>query len=91
MYRSTVVVSPTGTPKENGAALLTAVATAGGGGLGSPFVLVKIEPGLYDIGESTLVARPNMSLEGSGRNLTIVLCHGGLRGGAPQHHLRGPD
>jgi hypothetical protein len=35
--------------------------------------LLKIEPGTYDLGGSTIAACPNVDIEGSGQDLTILV------------------
>ncbi len=66
-YVRTVVVGPVGvgTPTANGTALLAALAgitTA----TATEHWLLKIEPGLYDVGTSSLVMKPFVDVEGSG-------------------------
>jgi hypothetical protein len=65
----TVIVRPLGTPVQNGTALLGALAgitTAAGG---NPWLL-KLEPGNYDLGATSLVMKPFVDIEGSGENVT---------------------
>ncbi len=69
-FQSTVVVSPVGTPADNGTALLAAV-----GGIAASAanpVLLKIEPGIYDVGSSTVQTQEFLDVEGSGRNVTVI-------------------
>ena len=73
-YVRTVVVGPVGTDLENGAALRDAVAaidTAKGA------YLVRLEPGTYDVGSSTLVLPTGVNLEGAGREATKIVRAGG--------------
>jgi hypothetical protein len=70
-FKSTIVVSPVGTYAENGAALLAAVDGIGGR-TAETAMLVKIEPGFYDIGATTLSPPTYVALEGSGELTTII-------------------
>jgi hypothetical protein len=71
-FVSTVWVSPVGTATDNGAALLAALAGITDASASKPYTL-KLEAGTYDIGASTLSAKPFVDIEGSGRlNTTIV-------------------
>lgn len=77
-YVRTVVVSPVpGDDAASGQALLDAVAGISDNGAANPYV-VKIEPGVYDIGSTQLSMKPFVDIEGSGQNATyIVSSHGG--------------
>jgi hypothetical protein len=70
-FKSTIVVSPVGTYAENGAALLAAVNGIGGRTVETA-MLVKIEPGFYDIGATTLLPPQYVALEGSGELTTLI-------------------
>jgi hypothetical protein len=50
-YKRTVLVSPVGTPQQNGTALRNALASITGASATNPYLL-KIEPGIYDLGGS---------------------------------------
>lgn len=67
----TVVVSPVGTPEQNGSALRTALAGIRGASATTPYLL-KIEPGVYDLGASTLMLKSWVDVEGSGKGATIL-------------------
>ncbi|WP_239470590.1 hypothetical protein [Archangium violaceum] len=67
-YVRTKVVSPAGTALESGNALRTAIAGITDG----QSWRVKVEPGLYDLGASPLMLKPNIHLEGSGRGFTLL-------------------
>ncbi len=70
----TVLVSPVpGEPLASGQALLAAVAGIPNPGAADPW-LVKIEPGIYDLGDDSLTMRRFVDLEGSGA--TIIRGHG---------------
>ncbi len=68
---STYVVGPVGTATENGTALLAAAAALPAASESQP-LLLKVEPGVYDLGESTLNLPTWVSLEGSGKEHTTV-------------------
>lgn len=65
-----VIVSPVGSVAENGAALLNAIAgispTAD-----EPYML-KIEPGVYDVGSNQVSTKEYLDIEGSGQTLTRI-------------------
>lgn len=69
-YASTVLVSPVGSPLENGAALLSAL--AGITASASTPALLKIEPGIYDLAASSLNMKPYVDVEGAGENVTTL-------------------
>lgn len=73
-YVRTVVVSPVpGDPLASGQALVAAVAGIPNPGAADPW-LVKIEPGIYDLGDGSLTMRRFVDIEGSGA--TIIRGHG---------------
>lgn len=72
----TVLVSPVpGDPVASGTALRNALA-----GISSPSAtnrwLLKIEPGIYDVGGTSLVMRPYVDVEGSGIDATTIRGNG---------------
>ncbi|MFP6584997.1 MAG: hypothetical protein VCD00_20865, partial [Candidatus Hydrogenedentota bacterium] len=67
----TVVVSPEGTDAENGTALIAALAGITDAGAGKPYLL-KIEPGLYDLGSAKLAMKEYVDIEGSGQGMTQI-------------------
>lgn len=75
IYRRTVVVSPVGTAAENGTALLNALADITSASVNNPYLL-KIEPGIYDLGTSSLQMKEGVDVEGSGEKTTIVTASG---------------
>lgn len=78
-YVRTVVVSPvTGDPIASGTALLNALAGISGSSASKPFLL-KIEPGVYDIGASVFAMKVFVDVEGSGENVTFIVA---ARGGS---------
>lgn len=74
----TVVVSPSGsTPGANGALLLAAVAGIGTPAAGNPY-LVWVEPGVYDLGTTTLNVPSHVDVQGSGADVTTIEGEGPL-------------
>src|SRR5690348_11115783 len=73
IFTRTVVVSPNGTPVQNGLALLSAMNTISNSNpsVSNPWLL-KLEPGQYDLGNQTLTLQPYVDLEGSGEGTTII-------------------
>ncbi|MEM7225610.1 MAG: hypothetical protein AAF495_21710 [Pseudomonadota bacterium] len=69
-FRSTVVVGPSGVPADDGAALIEAL--AGITASAEAPVLLKIEPGRYDLGGVSLVMKPFVDVEGSGPAVTLL-------------------
>jgi hypothetical protein len=70
--QSTVVVSPIGTASENGTALLDALDGITTNSAATPFLL-KLEPGVYDLGTSSLVMKAFVDIEGSGQGVTRIV------------------
>jgi hypothetical protein len=70
-----VIVSPKpgDTPQNNGTALLNNLADIPADAL-NPY-LIKLAPGIYDIGTSSLQMKPYVDVEGSGENTTIITGH----------------
>ncbi len=62
----TYVVGPSGTAAQNGAALLAALASIPTPSSQEEAALLKIEPGLYDLGSANLLMKPWVDVEGSG-------------------------
>lgn len=71
-YLRTVVVSPVaGDPVASGDALLAALDGIPSPSASDPWLL-KIEPGIYDVGTQTLQMRPFVDIEGSGPQVTTI-------------------
>lgn len=71
-YVRTVVVSPTpGSPTTSGQTLLQALASISGASSTDRW-LVKVEPGVYDVGTSYLQMKAWVDLEGSGMEKTVI-------------------
>jgi hypothetical protein len=71
-YKRTVVVSPVGTDTENGTALLNALSGITDASATKPYLL-KIEPGVYDLGSSgSLAMKEHVDIEGSGELTTVI-------------------
>jgi len=67
--KRTLLVSPQGTPTESGIALLSAVAGITDATESNPYLIV-IEPGIYDLGGSSLQMKQYVDIQGSGENVT---------------------
>jgi len=65
----TIVVSPVGTAAQNGAALLAALNALTDASCDKAYLL-RIEPGIYDVGTSPLVMKPCVGIEGGGELVT---------------------
>lgn len=78
IYRRTVVVKPVGTPVENGVALRAALAAVVDAAETNPYLL-KIEPGLYNLGTNRLEMKEYVDIEGSGVETTEILSRGSAR------------
>jgi hypothetical protein len=80
-FVTTIIVSPKATAAESGTALLAAMASI----TDSRAYLIKIEPGLFDIGTgNTLTSKPNVDIEGSGPEVTTIT---GSNSGAGPHPI----
>jgi len=72
----TVVVSPVpGNPMASGTALLNALAGITTASATNPWLL-KIEPGIYDLGTGALTMKPFVDVEGSGQDVTTITAAG---------------
>jgi hypothetical protein len=71
-YKRTILVSPVGSSTDNGNALRGALASITGATATDPY-LIKIEPGAYDIGVTSLEMKSNVDLEGSGVDITRIV------------------
>jgi hypothetical protein len=80
VYARTVIVSPVGTPLENGGALLTALEGIADAAEGNPYLL-KIEPGRYDLGSQSLTMQEWVDVEGSGEVVTTITASGSSSSG----------
>ncbi|MGH2684377.1 MAG: hypothetical protein ACRDJP_02805 [Actinomycetota bacterium] len=65
-YTRTIVVNPGTDATANGQALRNALASITTASITNPF-LVKLEPGVYDVGTTPLQTTPFVDIEGSGR------------------------
>jgi hypothetical protein len=70
-FVTTVLVSPNGTASESGTALVAALAGITDAAASKPYLL-KLEPGIYDVGATPLVAKDFVDIEGSGRDVTTI-------------------
>lgn len=73
IFSRTVIISPVGTPTQNGAALLSArdIISNSNPSSSNPWLL-KLEPGNYDLSNQSLTLLPYVDLEGSGENITVI-------------------
>jgi hypothetical protein len=71
----TVLVSPQSTQAASGTALRSALASITTASATNRW-LVKIEPGIYDVGNTTLAVPDFVDVEGSGMSSTQILGHG---------------
>jgi hypothetical protein len=76
-YARTVVVRPKATPAASGNALKAAVAGITSAAADKQY-LVKVEPGLYDLGTSKLQMKAFVDIEGSGMGTTTITRSGGV-------------
>lgn len=88
LFKRTLLVSPVGDgadPALNGDELLAAAAfldtVSPPPGLANRWLL-KIEPGIYDLGDGTLLVRPWIDVEGSGPTVTLIRGDGGSTAGS---------
>lgn len=70
-----VVVSPVGSATDNGNALLAALAAITTSSCSNPFLL-KLEPGVYDLGSNHLTLKECIDVEGSGEQTTTIQASG---------------
>ncbi len=71
LYARTVLVSPVGTAQQNGTALLAAMAGITTASATNPWLL-NIEPGVYDVGTTSLALQSYVDIEGSGEDTTTI-------------------
>jgi hypothetical protein len=86
--RQTVVVAPIGTAQENGTALSNALGGITDASEAKPYLL-KLEPGVYDLGTGTLNMKPFVDVEGAGQNVTKITSSGPA--GADHNTLTGAN
>lgn len=80
----TVVVSPGTNPVASGTALRTAMDGISDAGGSNPSLL-KIEPGIYDLGTDTLIMKPYVDVEGSGQGVTVLIASGSYGVNGAEH------
>jgi hypothetical protein len=71
-YLGVTYVGPVGDALTNGTALLAAMAAVPTPTGRDEAWLLRIEPGLYDLGGATLEMKPWVDVEGGGQNITVV-------------------
>lgn len=74
-YVRTIVASPSGSETDSGTALLAALAGITDASDSKPYLL-KIEPGVYDIGSGSLAMKKYVDIEGSGEAVTRIKSSG---------------
>jgi hypothetical protein len=72
LFASTIWISPTGDQSADGAALISAITTAGATATSAQRVLVRLEPGTYDLGTTRITVPANVDLQGSGEGSIIL-------------------
>ena len=76
VYLRTIIVHPVpGNTTASGTALLAAMASITGNSASNPWLL-KIEPGIYDLGGGALTLKPFVDVEGSGELVTTIRSSG---------------
>ncbi len=74
IFARTIVLSPGPSAAANGADLLAALASISGNGIGTDDRwLIKLEPGIYNVGTSTVGMKDFVDIEGSGEAVTLSL------------------
>ncbi len=71
-HATTHVVNATGSPTENGSALLAALAAIPTPTVAAEAQLLKLGPGHYDLDGQALVMKPWVDVEGSGQRITVI-------------------
>jgi hypothetical protein len=75
-YARTVIVGPVGTAAQNGTALIGTLNSITNASEANRFLL-KVEPGIYDLGALPLQMKPFVDIEGSGELATTITGVGG--------------
>jgi hypothetical protein len=70
-FVTTVVVSAPSAPEANGASLVSALGHISDNSASRPYLL-KMEPGIYDLGSEGLLMKPYVDVEGSGEGVTEI-------------------
>lgn len=89
-FGETILVGPESTPAASGTALLNALTSIADNSASKPY-LIKLEPGVYDLGDNRLQMKPFVDIEGSGRGVTIVQGAGNSDGVVNTGVVRGAD
>jgi len=71
-YSRTRVVGPVGTPTDNGAVLLDMLGSIPTPASQAVAWLLKIEPGIYDVGSTPFEMKSWVDVEGSGEGVTLI-------------------
>jgi hypothetical protein len=67
----TIIVSPGANPTASGTTLMNAINGITTNSSTNPY-LIKIEPGIYDLGSTPLTMKPYVDIEGSGEGVTMI-------------------
>jgi hypothetical protein len=78
-FGETILVGPGATPAASGTALLNALTSIADNSAAKPY-LIKLEPGVYDVGDNRLQMKSFVDIEGSGRTVTTIQGAGNLSG-----------
>ncbi len=70
-FGETITVGPGATPAASGTALLNALTSIADNSAAKPY-LIKLEPGVYDVGDNRLQMKSFVDIEGSGRNVSTI-------------------
>jgi Collagen triple helix repeat (20 copies) len=70
-FVTTVVVSASSAPEANGVSLASALSHITDNSASRPYLL-KVEPGIYDLGTEALLMKPYVDVEGSGEGVTTI-------------------
>lgn len=76
-FGETILVGPGATPAASGTVLLNALTSIADNSASKPY-LIKLEPGVYDVGDNRLQMKSFVDIEGSGRNVSTIQGAGNL-------------
>ncbi len=89
-FGETIVVGPGATPTASGTELLNALTSIADNSASKGY-LIKLDPGVYDLGDNRLQMKSFVDIEGSGRGITIVQGAGNLSGVTNTGVIRGAN
>ena len=70
-FVNTILISAASAPDANGASLMAALSHVTDNSASRPYLL-KMEPGIYDLGGEALLMKPYVDVEGSGEGVTTI-------------------